>query len=342
MTSAPGRDAPPIAIGGAGRTGWQAELARAITSVPELLAAVGLDIRSSRLPVRVDQRFPLRVPRGYVRRMRRNDPDDPLLRQVLPLAAEADAVPGFGPDPVGDLASMSSHGLLQKYHGRALLIATGACAIHCRYCFRRNFPYHDAALLPRYIEAALARIDADQSITEVILSGGDPLSLSDDRLRDLLERLGRIDHVARIRVHTRQPIVLPERIDRGLGDVLADAPRPTIFVVHCNHANEIDASVGAALSRLAGWTTTLLNQSVLLRGVNDSVPALADLSTRLFEHGVLPYYLHQLDPVSGAAHFTVTDALARTLRDELAARLPGYLVPKLVREIPGDAAKRRV
>lgn len=342
MTNPRAGRATPLAIGSAGRPGWQAELARAVTSVPELLAAVGLETWSTRLPVEIEQNFPLRVPRGYVRRMRRNDPNDPLLRQVVPLAAEANVVPGFDVDPVGDFASMRSPGLLQKYHGRALMIATGACAIHCRYCFRRNFPYGEAALLPRHIDDALALIDADPSISEVILSGGDPLSLSDDRLGELLERLGRIDHVARIRFHTRQPIVLPERIDRGLCDVLAHAPRPTVFVVHCNHANEIDEPVGAALTRLSGLTTMLLNQSVLLRGVNDSAPTLVELSARLFEHGVLPYYLHQLDPVSGAAHFAVADGIARAIRDEMAARLPGYLVPKLVREIAGDAAKRCV
>jgi len=342
MTSRRYETAMPVDIRRAGRTGWQAELARAITSVPELLAAVGLETRSARLPAQIETDFPLRVPRGYVRRMRRNDPQDPLLRQVLPISAEADVVPGFGADPVGDLTSMRSQGLLQKYHGRALLIATGACAIHCRYCFRRNFPYGEATLLPRHIDDALARIGADRSITEVILSGGDPLSLSDGRLRELLERVGRIDHVERIRFHTRQPIVLPERVDRGLCDVLEHAPRPLVFVVHCNHANEIDESVGAALSRLAGFTSPVLNQSVLLRGVNDSAPTLVDLSTRLFEHGVLPYYLHQLDRVSGAAHFAVADGTARAIRDEMATRLPGYLVPKLVREIAGDAAKRCV
>lgn len=342
MTESRGGEATPVDIRSAGRTGWQSELARAITSVPGLLAAVGLESLYDRLPDEVEREFPLRVPRGFVGRMRRGDPDDPLLRQVLPLGVEADVMPGFGADPVGDLASMRSHGVLQKYHGRALLIATGACAIHCRYCFRRDFPYGDASLLPRHVDAALALIRADRSISEVILSGGDPLSLSDGKLHDLLDRIGRIGHVARIRIHTRQPVVLPERIDSGLCAVLSRTRRPTVVVIHCNHANELDDHVGAALSRLAGVTAMMLNQSVLLRGVNDSVPALVDLSTRLFENGVLPYYLHQLDPVSGTAHFAVADETARRLRDEMSARLPGYLVPKLVREIPGDAAKRHV
>lgn len=338
MTSAPGGRAVPVDVSNT----WQTELSRAITSVPELLAAVGLEAGFAGLPASIETGFPLRVPLGYVGRMRRKDPNDPLLRQVLPLAAEAESVPGFSPDPVGDLASMRSHGLLHKYQGRALLIATGACAVHCRYCFRRHFPYGQAALLPRYIDEALAEIDADRSIEEVILSGGDPLSLSNDRLHDLLDRLGRIGHLTRVRFHTRQPVVLPERVDRGLCDVLEHSPRPTVFVIHCNHANELDGQVAAALSRLGRSTTRLLNQSVLLSRVNDSATTLVELSNRLFECGVLPYYLHQLDAVAGAAHFAVADDTARDILDEMTARLPGYLVPKLVREIPGDVAKRRV
>lgn len=338
MIDPAGRTAPPADI----RTDWQRELANAFTSVPELLSAVGLDAWSARPPAGVQTNFSLRVPRGFVRRMRRNDPNDPLLRQVLPVAAEADVIPGFGADPVGDLASMTSHGLLQKYSGRALLIATGACAIHCRYCFRRNYPYAEASLTPRHVDAALANIAADDTVHEVILSGGDPLSLSDARLGELLDRIARVEHVRRIRFHTRTPIVLPERIDAGLCDMLASAPLPSVFVVHCNHANEIDAAVDAALARLAGHTKALLNQSVLLRGVNDSADALVDLSEALFDSGVMPYYLHQLDPVAGTAHFGVPDTDARRIVAASAARLPGYLVPKLVREIPGEAAKRAV
>lgn len=324
------------------RNCWQAEFANAITSVPELLAAVGLDANSAGLAADVNNDFPLRVPRGFVARMRRNDPHDPLLRQVLPLDAESRMVAGYGADPVGDLASMRGRGLLQKYHGRALLIATPACAVHCRYCFRRNFPYREASLLTGQIQDAFANIASDTSISEVILSGGDPLSLSNDRLMDVLERLGRIPHVARIRIHTRQPVVLPERIDAGLCNCLSRSPRPTVFVLHINHANEIDENVTRALSRLSKVTTTLLNQSVLLRGVNDSAPVLTALSNRLFEAGVLPYYLHQLDPVAGAAHFAVSDARARRILAEVSAQLPGYLVPRLVREVAGAPAKQIV
>jgi len=321
---------------------WQRELARAITSVPDLLTAVGLEAGQEPLAALAAPGFPIRVPRGYVARIRRNDPEDPLLRQVMPLAAEAELIPGYGTDPVADLASMRSPGLLHKYHGRVLLVVTGACAIHCRYCFRREFPYDTAALTPRRLDAAMAEIEADSTIHEVILSGGDPLSLSDGRLNQLLERIGRIRHVGRIRLHTRQPVVLPERIDAGLSAVLRRSALPIVVVIHANHANEIDADVGAALSRLAGDAQALLNQSVLLRGINDSADALVDLGRRLFDHGVLPYYLHQLDQVSGTAHFAVTDSDARRIINEVAGRLPGYLVPKLVREVPGDPAKRFV
>lgn len=321
---------------------WQQALADAVTNVPDLLAAVGLSDRADELCAKPSARFPLRVPRGFIARMRHGDANDPLLRQVLPSSAEDLPVTGFGPDPVGDLASEHCSGLLQKYQGRALLITTGACAVHCRYCFRRDYPYGDSAITHSKLDAVLEHVASDRSIRELILSGGDPLSLSDDRLRQLLKRIGEIGHVERIRIHTRQPIVLPERIDADLCATLENAPRPLVIVIHCNHANEIDATVTPALQRLAACSQALLNQSVLLRGVNDSTPALVELSETLFASGVLPYYLHQLDPVTGAAHFAVTDAMARQLVREAAHQLPGYLVPKLVRELPGEAAKTPV
>lgn len=325
------------------RADWQRELAHAITGVDELLAMLGLDTSSvPELAARTlsNDGFPLRVPRGYVARMRHGDPDDPLLRQVLPVAAEADAAAGFVADPVGDLASSRARGLLQKYHGRALLMTTGACAVHCRYCFRRDFPYREETATPRHLDAAFAKIAADATITEIILSGGDPLSLIDGRLAELFERAGRIGHLRRIRIHSRQPIVLPERVDDGLISTLESSPLPIVFVSHCNHPNEIDASVHAALSRVRESTSMLFNQAVLLRDVNDSALVLATLGERLFDAGVTPYYLHQLDPVAGAAHFSIPDAEARNLVTELAAIVPGYLLPRLVRELPGEAAKR--
>ena len=329
----------PVDIRTATRREWQRELSRAITTVPELLSAVGLEDGA---PDIAESKFPLRVPRGYVARMRPGDPRDPLLLQALPAAAEGNDAPGYNTDPVGDLASMLSPGLLQKYHGRALLITTGACAIHCRYCFRRNFPYSEASTTPAHLDEAVARIAADQSISEVILSGGDPLSLSDDRLRALLSQLGEIDHVERIRLHTRYPIVLPERIDDAFCEVLAMSPRPLVVVIHANHANEIDSGVSAALAILRQPASLLLNQSVLLKGINDSAHELAALSRRLADCGVSPYYLHQLDPVTGAAHFSVPDARALRIVGELTRILPGYLVPKLVREVSGEPSKRNL
>jgi EF-P beta-lysylation protein EpmB len=261
---------------------------------------------------------------------------------VLPLAAELDATSGYGTDPVGDMDSRAAPGLLHKYHGRALLIATGACAVHCRYCFRRHFPYAEESALQHGWQPALDRLAADTSIDEVILSGGDPWSLSDRRLRQLTDALQAIPHVRRLRVHTRYPIVLPERVDCGLLDWLSGLRLQKVVVMHANHAREIDEPVRDACRKLVGAGATLLNQSVLLSGVNDTVEALAALSEALFETQVLPYYLHVLDKVQGAAHFDVGQARALRLHEELTARLPGYLVPRLVREVPGAPAKTPV
>lgn len=316
---------------------WRRALAEAITDPVQLCSELDLD--PALVCTTAALGFGLRVPRGFVARMRRGDPHDPLLLQVLPQGAESAPAPGFTLDPVGDLTSRAAPGVLHKYHGRALLVATGACAVHCRYCFRRHFPYADDSALHGGWSAALAHVQADASIAEVILSGGDPLSLSDRRLAQLTDALHRIPHVRRLRIHTRYPVVLPERIDAGLLAWLERTDLQTVVVIHANHAQEIDATVAAACARLAGAGAALLNQSVLLAGVNDSVEALAQLSEALFAMKVLPYYLHVLDRVQGAAHFEVDEARALALHGELAARLPGYLVPRLVREIPGEPAK---
>jgi len=286
--------------------------------------------------------FPLRVPRGYVARMRHGDPRDPLLLQVLPGAAELVQASDFATDPVGDLDSSAAPGLLHKYHGRALVVATGACAVHCRYCFRRHFPYGEQSALRHGWQPVLAKLRADPQIQEVILSGGDPWSLSDRRLAQLTDALQGLPHVRRLRVHTRYPVVLPERVDAGLLAWLEHIPLQKVVVIHANHANEIDAQVRRACAHLAAAGATVLNQSVLLAGVNDSVAALADLSEQLFAARVLPYYLHLLDKVQGAAHFEVDERRALALHSALAARLPGYLVPRLVREIAGAPAKTAV
>ncbi|MEZ5458641.1 MAG: EF-P beta-lysylation protein EpmB [Steroidobacteraceae bacterium] len=320
---------------------WQQDLADAVTSADELLALLGLQPTDVALDPDAAG-FPLRVPRGFVARMRPGDPHDPLLRQVLPLALEGRPVAGFIDDPVGDSAARRAPGLLQKYHGRALLITTEACAVHCRYCFRRAYPYAQQVDPVARWDSALAEVAADPSIRELILSGGDPWSLSTGRLDALTRRLRGIPHLARLRIHTRQPIVLPSRVDRALLDWLAGLPWQRIVVVHANHAQEIDADVAAALTALRDSGATVLNQSVLLAGVNDSADALVALSERLLSAGTLPYYIHLLDRVRGAAHFEVDEARARQLLAEIATRLPGYLVPKLVRESAGEPAKRAI
>jgi EF-P beta-lysylation protein EpmB len=327
----------------AGQSGrWQDTLRQAVTDPAELLEALGLDPALHGPALEAAARFPLKVPRPFLERIGRGDVQDPLLRQVLPAAAELLDAPGYVSDPVGDLASAGVPGLLHKYDGRALLIATGSCAIHCRYCFRREFPYGEQQASAGRFRHALEQIAADESIAEVILSGGDPLSLSNARLAELGSRLESIPHLRRLRIHSRHPVVLPARVDEGLLDWLGGLRLSTVLVIHANHAAEIDGDVEAALAALSGRRLLLLNQSVLLRGVNDSVEALAALSERLADVGVLPYYLHLLDRVRGAAAFEVPEGRARELVEALRGLLPGYLVPRLVREVPGERSKTPV
>jgi EF-P beta-lysylation protein EpmB len=320
---------------------WRHHLAEAVRNFDELLERLDLDAGALGVEATAHaaRRFPLRVPRGFVARMRRGDPEDPLLRQVLPVPAENEEVDGFSTNPVGELGLISGDGLLSKYHGRALVIAAGACAIHCRYCFRRHFPYDDGGSFESEFESALQALADDPTIEEVILSGGDPLMLPDDRLATLTSRIADIPHVRRLRLHTRMPVVLPERVDEVCIEWVAACSLPVVVVVHANHPREIDDDVARALRVLRGAGASVLNQAVLLAGVNDSVKALADLSIRLFECGVLPYYLHLLDRVAGAAHFEVDQDRALEIMSSLRAGLPGYLVPRLVREIDGAPSK---
>ena len=319
---------------------WKRLWRDAIRDPAELLALLGLEGRMDGVSAEAAAQFALRVPRGFVARMRPGDPHDPLLRQVLPLDAELRPMPGFDLDAVGDGAAKAGRGVIHKYRGRALLIATGSCAVNCRYCFRRHFPYAEETAAAGQWREAVEAIRADASINEVILSGGDPLSLSTEKLVELTAQLATIPHLRRLRIHTRLPVVLPERVDAGLTAWLRRLPWPTVVVIHANHANEFDAGVDAALARLRDAGATVLNQAVLLRGVNDSVDALAALSERSFAAGALPYYLHQLDRVQGAAHFEVPDETAIGLHAALMGRVSGYLVPKLVREVAGDPGKR--
>ncbi|GGD40330.1 L-lysine 2,3-aminomutase [Pseudoxanthomonas indica] len=319
---------------------WQDAWRQAVRDPHELLALLGLESLAARLSPEAAAQFPLRVPRGFVARMRVGDAHDPLLRQVLPLDDEMRPAPGFSLDAVGDAAARTATGVLQKYRGRALLIATGSCAINCRYCFRRHYPYAEETAAREGWREAVATIAADDSIEEVLLSGGDPLSLATSKLEELTQALAGIPHLKRLRIHSRLPVVLPERVDAGLLRWLSALPWPVTLVIHANHANEFDASVDAALADLRGAGVTLLNQAVLLRGVNDDVDSLVALSERGFAAGVLPYYLHQLDRVAGVAHFEVDDVRALDLHAQLRARLSGYLVPRLVREVAGDSGKR--
>ncbi len=315
---------------------WRDELRDVITDVDDLLTVLALtrddvELTSSR-------EFPLRVPRSFVGRMRRGDPQDPLLRQVLPLRAEDDETPDFVLDPLEEADAIAARGVLQKYQGRVLIIATGACAVHCRYCFRRHFPYDAHRQGSRF--PGIDVIADDPSISEVILSGGDPLVLTDAHLERLIERIQAIPHVKRLRLHTRVPVVIPSRATETLARIF-DATRLSVVVVlHTNHSNEIDANVAQRLKILG--TVPLFNQSVLLRGINDDAKALIDLSETLFEARIIPYYLHLPDRVAGAAHFDVPVERAIALHREISAALPGYLVPRLVRETPGADGKSPV
>ena len=342
-TNANGGIATPREHGRVRRDGedWRGELLRAVTDVPHLLRLV--DVHASEIKAATGQDalrldFPLRVPRPYVARMRRGDPDDPLLRQVLPTTREYETVPGYGTDPLDEAGAVVDTGVLSKYQGRALVIASGSCAVHCRYCFRRHFPYADHRQDSSF--ESIAAVRHDPTIREVILSGGDPLMLTDAHLARLLGELGAIDHVTRIRIHTRLPVVIPQRVTPALLETLADVPQRVVVVLHFNHPNEIDRDCAATISGLEEFA--LLNQSVLLAGVNDDADTLVELSERLFDTGVLPYYLHMPDAVAGTAHFDLSQRRAVALHRQLQARLPGYLVPRLVREVPAGAAKELV
>jgi EF-P beta-lysylation protein EpmB len=314
-----------------------------VTDTRELLKLLNLAARDWADPPLSDSDFPLRVPRYYVNLMQPGEPDDPLLAQVLPRRREMDAVPGFGTDPVGDLAASRDHGILQKYHGRALMVTTGACAVHCRYCFRRHYPYAEASSL-RDWRLALDRVGQLPDTDELILSGGDPLTLSDTRLAELVAAAAAIPTLKRLRIHTRLPVVLPSRVTRPLTTMLASNRLQTVIVIHANHPNELTPTLDQALDRLreADPGIWLLNQAVLLKSVNDDADTLVNLSEKLAALRVVPYYLHLLDPVAGAAHFDVDAGRARQLLTVMRARLPGYLVPALVREQAGKSGKSPV
>ena len=318
---------------------WQEALADLITDPQELLEVLELDanlLTSARAAAAL---FPLKVTRSYVSRMQKSTLNDPLLKQVLPIGIELQEAAGYSTDPLAEAEANPVPGLLHKYASRVLVTLTSACAIHCRYCFRRHFPYAENNPGKKGWEKIIAYIQADANINEVILSGGDPLAVSDNMLQDFCERIAGIAHVKRLRIHTRLPVVLPERVTAGLLKALSQTRLKTIIVIHANHAQEIDASVQHALAALRQQHFTLLNQTVLLKGINDNVTSLMQLSEALFAGGVLPYYLHVLDKVAGAAHFDIALEQALALHKQLSANLSGFLVPKLVCEQPGKASK---
>lgn len=321
---------------------WQIALANVIKNPAELLRQLGLSDKLTSIDGNVLKKFPLRVPQSYINKMRFGDVNDPLLRQVFPFLDEAVQADGFSYDPVGDHLAISSPGILQKYHGRALLVTTGACAIHCRYCFRRHFPYGESNPLANQWQQTLKILNDDTSLNEIILSGGDPLVLTDKKLASMVHDLEKIPHIKRLRIHTRLPIVLPERIDQYLLNWIENTHLQVIVVNHANHANEIDDEVTNALASLKAAGCQLLNQTVLLKGVNDSSESLIALSERLSDVDVMPYYLHLLDPVAGASHFDVPDQVGIELIDAIRKKLPGYLVPRLVREQQGQASKTAI
>ena len=327
------RNTPPA------QSGWQRELADAIRDPAELCRVLGLDAAVAEKGLPATGSFPLLVPRVFAARMRPGDPRDPLLLQVLPQAAETEDVVGWSADPLREGDALAAPGLVKKYDGRALLLLTGGCAVNCRYCFRREFPYATSGATRRGVAEGLEAIAADDSLTEVILSGGDPLLTDDAFLGDVIKRLDGIPHLQRIRIHTRLPVVLPSRVTPGLVEVLTSSRLARVVVLHANHPAELDASVAVAVRSLAASPAIILNQAVLLAGVNDSAAVLAALSERLVELGVVPYYLHLLDRVRGANHFDVPQGRAEELHRQLRDTLPGYAVPRLVREVPGEPSK---
>ncbi|PPD31389.1 MAG: EF-P beta-lysylation protein EpmB [Methylomonas sp.] len=320
---------------------WQHQLAEAFSNVDSLCRYLELD--PAHLPLLTDYKdFPLRVPRGFVDCMEKGNPADPLLRQVLPILDELQQFPGYSLDPVGDLDAVAHAGVIHKYQGRVLLITTGGCAVHCRYCFRRHFPYGDLQLSSQKINQAIDYIAGRNEISEVILSGGDPLLLNDTKLQQLLQAIAGISHVKRIRIHTRIPVVLPARINPDLLHILSSQSKQIIVVLHANHANELSGQVINACHSLKDIGVTLLNQSVLLKGVNDDSEVLCELSEKLFVANVLPYYLHCIDRAAGVKHFEITEQQAYGLLQRMQACLPGYLVPRLVKEQAGAAHKIRL
>jgi L-lysine 2,3-aminomutase len=316
---------------------WQKNLAQGFASVTELLTYLELPLTTGN--VLAEKQFPSRIPLGFAKRMQKGNPVDPLLLQVLATGNELLEKEGYSIDPLHESNANPIRGLIHKYYGRVLLTLTGVCAVNCRYCFRRHFPYQNNNPGRNGLKDICDYIAQDESISEVILSGGDPLLASDLVLGELIRQLEQIPHVHTLRFHTRIPIVFPERIDKGLLTLLENTQLNKVMVLHCNHAQELDDSVRQVLHGLRQSGCHLLNQTVLLAGINDNAHVLASLSQALFSYGVIPYYLHILDKVTGASHFDLSFDRVQVIYKQLQNQLPGYLLPRLVREEPGKQSK---
>lgn len=323
---------------GAETRSWQQYLKQAVRTPSQLAQCLEIPLDAI-CPHQSSDGFPLLVPEPFLKRIRKRDVNDPLLLQILPQPSESADSKGYSLDPLSEQEFSRGSGLLQKYEQRALLVVNGSCAVHCRYCFRRNFPYSQSVDVSNKWNLAIDELAGDPSIEEIILSGGDPLTLVDEQLQGLVERLEKVPHLQRLRIHSRLPIVIPQRITSALLDVFSNTRMEVVFVVHCNHSNEIDNDVQDACQKLGQVCHAVLNQSVLLKGVNDDFDSLAQLSRRLIASSVVPYYLHKLDPVSGTAHFEVSIEKGVDLVNQLRSKMPGYMVPRFVQEIPGRPNK---
>ena len=317
---------------------WQKDLQQVITDPQKLLSLLEIDTNEYLQHFKAKQLFPVRVPLPFIKRMKKKDINDPLLKQVMPLKSEFVVTEGFTTDPLQEHDSVAE-GLLHKYKNRVLMIVKAGCAINCRYCFRRHFPYQENSPNKQRWQQALNYIADHNEISEVIFSGGDPLMANDDYLAWLVGKVEAISHVKRLRIHTRLPVVIPNRITDKLVSILADSRLKATMVFHINHSNEINEEFVNALEPLKIARIPLFNQSVLLNGINDDADTLIKLSETMFDAGIIPYYLHLFDPVQGAAHFDVKEEKAIKIVNDMLKALPGFLMPKLVREIAGQTNK---
>jgi EF-P beta-lysylation protein EpmB len=318
---------------------WKAELSNCVSSIDELLNQLGLKPEDLKATEQAASKFPIKVPQPFVQLMEYGNPNDPLLKQVLPITSELQVDSNFSTDPVGESSFNPVPGIVHKYRNRVLMIISPNCAINCRYCFRRHFPYDDNRQSKQQWLKALDYLKTKPEINEVIYSGGDPLAANDNFLRWLTGEIESIKHIKRLRIHTRLPVVIPSRIDDQLLNWLSNTRLKPTFVLHINHANEIDSALSQGINRLKQAGIMVLNQSVLLKGINDTSDQLINLSEKLFNVGIMPYYLHMLDPVQGASHFDVPEDRAVEIFSQIQAELPGFLVPKLVQERAGETSK---